>query len=291
MRVLLTGSAGFIGRHFYRELASQGHAVFPVDRNHGLIRVDVRDFFNYDFSGDFDLVIHCAAVVGGRILVESPMTHAENLETDAALFRWAERAKPRRIVYFSSVAAYPVVLQQVWGGSFSHKLCENDISLNNLRLPDELYGWAKLTGEMLASRSSVPVSVVRPFTVYGSGQDPIFPFANIARQFTEHRDPVTVWGTGNQVRDFIHVEDVVKAVITMAAGEISGPVNLCTGRGVSLRQLIGLFADQAGYSPYIETIDKPEGLLYRVGSPDKLHEFYTPAVSLEEGIRRALKGP
>jgi nucleoside-diphosphate-sugar epimerase len=134
--------------------------------------------------------------------------------------------------------------------------------------------------------------VVRPFTVYGEGQDPVFPFANIARQFRERRNPVTVWGTGNQVRDFIHVTDVVRAVITMAEKEIGGPVNLCTGRAVSLRELIAMFARESGHDPDIRAVDKPEGLPYRVGDPQKLLDFCTPAVSLEEGVFEALKeGP
>ena len=73
---------------------------------------------------------------------------------------------------------------------------------------------------------------------------------------------------------------------------INGPVNLCTGRPVSLRDLIGMMAAEAGYSPEIRALPgKPEGLPYRVGYPARLLGFYTPKVSLEEGIRRALKGP
>jgi nucleoside-diphosphate-sugar epimerase len=286
VRVLLTGSAGFIGSVIAATLVEQGHSLTRVDKRTG---IDARDFFrDWDSpSRRYDLVIHCAAVVGGRVLIESPMAHAENLEIDAGLFRWAEHVKPGRIVYVSSVAAYPAGLQRTLGGA----LYEEDIDLTDTWAPDELYGWAKLTGEVLASRSSVPVSVVRPFTVYGSGQDPVFPFANIALQFRERRNPVTVWGTGNQVRDFIHVKDVVRAIITMAVKEIDGPVNLCTGRALSLRELIALFAEQAGYDPEISTADKPEGLIYRVGCPERLLEFYTPAMLVEEGITEALKGP
>lgn len=63
----------------------------------------------------------------------------------------------------------------------------------------------------------------------------------------------------------------------------------CTGRAVSLRELIGMMAAQAGYEPEIKTLpEKPEGLPYRVGDPGRLHGFYVPQVSLKEGIRRAL---
>ena len=293
MKVLITGSSGFIGSYLVKELS--GHDITGIDTRDSR---DARDYFRQDSHPHFDLVVHCAAVVGGRELIETQMAHAANLEIDAALFGWAERAEPGRVVYISSVSAYPGYLQQgaheIYPGVTipATTLEEGHIRLHSLLgFPDELYGWAKLTGEILASRSSIPVSVVRPFTVYGEGQDPVFPFANIAAQFRQHRDPVTVWGSGNQVRDFIHVSDVAKAIITMAGKGIPGPVNLCTGRAVSLRDLTGLFAEQAGYAPDIKLIDKPEGLVRRVGNPDRMHEFYTPQVSLEEGVRKALKGP
>lgn len=285
MRVLLTGSAGFIGSVIAARLADQGHSLTRVDKRTG---IDARDFFrDWDSpSRRYDLVIHCAAMVGGRVLIESPMAHAENLEIDAGLFRWAEHVKPGRIVYISSVAAYPIGLQSTVGGM----LYEEDVDLDDMWVPDQLYGWAKLTGEYMAARSSIPVSIPRPFTVYGNGQNLIFPFANVAMQIRERRNPVTIWGSGDQVRDFIHVDDVADGIIAMADKEIDGPVNFCTGRPVSLRDLIAMMAEEAGYCPKIESLKgKPEGLIYRVGNPERLQEFYTPAVTLEDGIKKALQ--
>ncbi|HEV2354826.1 MAG TPA: NAD(P)-dependent oxidoreductase [Puia sp.] len=315
MKVLLTGNAGFIGSVIHRKLA--GHDVTGVDIR-GRYSEDARDFFRDNCCSYYDLVIHCAAQVGGRVLVESPMVHAENLEIDAALFQWAEHARPGRIVYVSSVAVYPKHLQKgeyklrpldstqlfdkfnISSFSGDAHIVPRDLSLVSAHVlhednalnflfpyPDELYGWAKLTGEMMAARSSVPVSIPRPFTVYGEDQDPVFPFANIAMQIRERRDPVTVWGSGKQIRDFIHVDDVADGILEMAKQGIDGPVNICTGRATSLNDLIRLMADKAGYYPDIEHLNKTEGLAYRVGDPKKLHEFYVPKVTLEEGVARA----
>ena len=282
MRILITGSAGFIGGRLLRKLWYD-HTVVGVDKRpaSGTITVDARDFFRDWESGHYDLVIHCAAVVGGRKLVESPLAHAENLEIDAALFQWAERAKPGRIIYISSVAAYPAELQCCPSVQPLH---EDDIDLTDaISPPDELYGWAKLTGEFLASRCSVPVSIPRPFTVYGEDQDPVFPFGNLVMQVRSGCRPLTVWGTGNQVRDLIHVDDVACGIMEMARQGVDGPVNFCTGHGITLRELAGKMA------PDVETVPGPEGLWYRVGSPRLFSKFYTPRISLDEGIERALR--
>ena len=281
---MVTGHLGFIGRRVHAALEHAGYDVFGVDIAHGHQNDACLYFLRA--SRHYDLVVHCAAVVGGRALIEeSPLAHAANLRIDAALFQWAERTRPGRVVYVSSVAAYPVSLQ--YG---DHRLREDDVNLDGpLWGPDQLYGWAKLTGELLATRSTIPVSVPRPFTVYGEDQAPVHPFADLAAQVREHRDPVTVWGSGNQVRDFIHVEDVAGAILAMAEQGIDGPVNVCSGSPVSLRDLIGMMGAAVGYSPGIKTLpEKPEGLPYRVGDPGKLHEFYVPRIPLKQGIARGL---
>ena len=285
MRALVTGADGFIGRHITARLRELYFEVQRVGYTH---KFDARDFFRFDDGREhFDLVIHCAAVVGGRALIEqSALAHAVNLEIDAAMFRWAERVKPGRVVYFSSVAAYPARLQTFGAG---RRLTEGDVNWNHPRPPDELYGWAKLTGELLAARArqaGVNVTVVRPFGVYGPGQDPATPFAGFLRQARDKADPIRVWGLGNQIRDFIHISDVVEAVLVLAHQGVDREVNLCSGRLIRLNQAARMFADAAGYSPDIlgdET--KAAGVEYRVGSPSVLHQYYVPQISLEQGIK------
>jgi len=180
------------------------------------------------------------------------------------MFQWALKTRPKHIVYFSSSAAYPIFLQKL---AYQQKLREIDINLEHIRTPDFTYGWAKLSGEMLASYAraeGLKVTVLRPFSGYGSDQALDYPFPSFIERAKRKADPFEVWGRGTQVRDFVHIDDVVGATFAM----------------VML---------QAGYlAPIKNNLDAPIGVEYRVGDPTGMLEVYEPEISLEEGIALAL---
>jgi nucleoside-diphosphate-sugar epimerase len=284
MRVLITGDAGFVGSYFHKALNE--HDITGIDLKNG---VDARKFFATDNSY-FDLVIHLAAIVGGRATIEGePLSVAVDLSIDSELFQWALRTKPGRIVYYSSSAAYPIKLQDY--GS-NHRLTESDIDLSDIQSPDYTYGWAKLTGEMLAGyaeKEGLRVHVFRPFSGYGEDQSLDYPFPSFIKRGVEKDNPFKIWGTGNQVRDFIHMEDVVAATIEAVRQDVQGPVNLGLGRPTSFNELAALVSSECGYSPEMEhVLGAPEGVQYRCSNPAKMLSFYTPKISLEEGISRAV---
>ncbi len=291
MKALVTGHRGFVGRHFAAHLRAHGWDVTGLDTR-GQPSDDARDYFRFSDTC-YDLVIHGAAVVGGRAVIENdPLAQAVNFELDAALFTWAHRTKPGRVIYFSSSAAYPVTLQRRDGHTV---LREDMINLDDLRSPDELYGWVKLTGEQLARRArsaGVRVSVVRPFSGYGTDQDPGYPFGAFAQRTRDRQDPFVIWGDGRQVRDFIHIDDIIGAVMEMVAHGIDGPVNLGSGLPVNMLQLMGMFTGAADYRPEVKLLSgNPSGVSYRVCDPTRMLAFYKPQVNLREGIRRALEKP
>ena len=289
MKILITGDAGFVGRHFRRKFESQGHDVVGIDIANTL-PMDARDFFRKD-NTYFDKVIHLAAVVGGRKMIEgSPLALAVDLSIDAEMFGWALRTKPGCITYFSSSAAYPTVLQ----GRGQHKILEEtDIHLANLSTPDLTYGWAKLTGEMLAHharREGLSVHVYRPFSGYGSDQALDYPFPSFIKRGMDLLDPFQIWGDGNQVRDFIHIDDIVEAAEAGCKADVR-TANLCSGIPTSFNDLAALVSSVAGYEPAFEHLPaEPVGVHYRVGDPTLMNSFYQPKISLVEGIERAFAG-
>jgi nucleoside-diphosphate-sugar epimerase len=286
VRALVTGSAGFIGRHMARELARRGYAVEGWDLKTGL---DCVPLFRTNRRA-YDLVVHCAFHVGGRAAIDGePRLLARNLQIDAGLFDWAVRTGQGRVLYFSSSAAYPVGLQD---GAYDCAMVEHAIDLDDADGPDARYGWAKLTGEHLAAaarESGLAVTVVRPFSGYGTDQDMDYPFPSFIARARARVDPFPIWGPGTQVRDWIHVDDVIAGALAVAESGTAEPVNLCTGRGTSMLNLALLCTTQVGYSPrFALQPDRPTGVAHRVGDPTLFHQHWVPRVSLEEGVARAL---
>jgi nucleoside-diphosphate-sugar epimerase len=300
MKALVTGDRGFLGRRFAEELERRGYDVVGLDTKRSPAQ-DCRLWFSSSAgtrAGHFDLVVHAAAVIGGRARIDgAPLATAVNLSIDAEMFRWASAARPGRVVYFSSSAAYPVAYQV---GNERNLLIEEHLDLPRLAYePDQVYGWTKVVGEVLAGKlreAGVPVTVVRPFSGYGADQDEDYPFPSFIRRACERGAAdggvFRIWGNGNQVRDFVHVDDIVARTLRLADDGTAEPVNLCTGRPTSFNELARLVCSEAGWDDpkYAHLLNAPTGVRYRVGSPARMRRLTgdLPMISLETGIRRAL---
>lgn len=285
IKILITGHKGFVGGYFMHKYAE--HEIFGIDIKEGN---DCRDFFKKDDTY-FDMVIHLAAIVGGRVTIEgNPLSVATDLSIDAEMFNWAMRTRPGRIVYFSSSAAYPTAFQN---NGLNVNLKESMIDFDNISNPDLTYGWAKLSGEYLASfaqKAGIRVHVFRPFSGYGTDQDLDYPFPSYIERAKRKDDPFDIWGDGLQVRDFIHMRDIVDAVDKAIELDIVGPVNLGSGVATPFIDLADRVTSIKGYSPKYNFIKSaPIGVTYRVSNPKKMLDFYTPKISLNDGIKMALE--
>ena len=284
-QVIITGDRGFVGRYFWKKLNDGNWNIIGVDKKDG--GDDCRFFFKH-WNRSVDLVIHLAAIVGGRESIEGrPLAVADNFSIDSAFFQWCMRTKPKKVVYFSSSAAYPISLQT----EDNHiKLSESISCWEHMRMPDMTYGMSKLVGEYLASFVE-NVHIFRPFSGYGTDQDLTYPFPMYVKRALDKADPFEVWGPGTQTRDFIHIEDIVNAVMVAVEEGITEPVNLGWGRSTSFLELAQMCMDEVGYKGEIVTRpDKPVGCMHRVSNNTKMLSFYTPKITLEEGIARAVKG-
>lgn len=165
-------------------------------------------------------------------------------------------------------------------------------------MPDMSYGWAKLTCEYLAQlayeKHGLKSVCYRPFSGYGEDQDLTYPFPSIIKRAIAHAgEPVlTVWGTGDQMRDFIHIEDCVDGVLTtMDRIDNADALNLSTGIYTSFKQFARMAAEAVGYSPEVVGLSsQPAGVFARCGCTEKQAEHgFVAGITFEQGIRKALE--
>lgn len=318
-KILITGGAGFVGRRFCKRFLDAGdevHCVDPVAPDTGGIHPDggwplyaPRDYDNFHFyqqdcrdwfksrnDTDFDYALHLAAMVGGRAMIENrPLAVADDLAIDAQYWQWAERARPAKTICFSSSAAYPIKLQR----AEDYRLLTEDVIQfdDDIGMPDMTYGWAKLTCEYLArlayQKHGLKSVCYRPFSGYGEDQDDTYPFPSIVKRAMAHvgESTLTVWGTGDQMRDFIHIEDCVDGVLTtMDKINDGNALNLSTGIYTTFKQFARMAAEECGYQPEVVGLsDKPAGVFARGGDVTKQAAAgFDFAVSFVDGIRQAI---
>lgn len=322
-RILVTGGCGFVGRNLIRELIKdssnqvicvdsmepltgcvnprQWTEVMPYDfKNFEFYEIDCRNFFASDRSY-FDEIYHLAAMVGGRMMIEhNPLAVGEDLSIDSLMFSWSIKSKVKKIINFSSSAAYPVNLQN---HSSYRLLNEKDINFesHNIGLPDLSYGWAKLTCEYLGrlafQKHGIESVVYRPFSGYGPTQDDTYPFPSILKRALklskEVRDEFVVWGSGDQMRDFIHIDDCIIGVLKTKDKISDGSaINLSTGILTSFKEFARLTLEEVGQSklPIRGSSAKPEGVFARGGDTALQKKLgFSPSIDFSSGIKRALR--
>ncbi len=283
---LVTGGAGFIGSHLCDALIRQGHQVRILDNFstgrweniHPKAAVVCGDVANpiivrHVLRG-MDGVFHLAAVASVQKSNEAwYATHRTNISATVGIFEGvaqeAARLKkdaPAPVVYASSAAVY--------GAAGGYALTEDDPTN-----PLTAYGVDKLACEHHARIGGIihgiPSAGFRFFNVYGSRQDPRSPYSGVISIFADRAvcgREITVFGDGRQVRDFIHVSDIVRFLLAgMEHASVEAPVfNACTGRETDLNRLLDTIGGIVGADPKRRTAGaRPGDIVYSLGSPRK----------------------
>lgn len=300
MKVLVTGGAGFIGSHVVDALIEEGHSVAVVDdlssgkrehvnRHATLYELDIR-------SPDLDQVLaqerpemvnHHAAQVDVRHSVADPIFDADvNILGSLNLLECARKHGVRKFIYASTGGA-------VYGEP-NYLPCDENHPLN----PVCPYGVSKLAVEhylyLYSLSYGLEYTILRYPNVYGPRQDPSGEggvVAIFARQMV-HGEQVVINGSGEQERDFIYVDDIVRAnLLTIDRGQ-GHAYNLGGGAGMPINELFAKMKEMTGYAS--EPVHGPPKRvetfrIYLDAGKAREELGWEPVVGLEEGLKRAIE--
>ena len=236
-------------------------------------------------------VFHAAgAVSAAGVTASNPMSAiTTNLILTARVLEAAVGAGVERILVFSSSTGYPVT---------DHPVKEDEMWTGPTHPSYFGYGWMRRylerISEFVVSRSPVKVALVRPTAVYGRWDnfDPVtgHVIPALIRRAVDKEDPYVVWGTGDEVRDFLHITDLVRGcLLMMERHAVCDPVNIGYGGTVTIREIVQNTLRAAGHEKAEVVFDatKPTTIPFRMVDTSKAKELlgFEPKISFEDGLR------
>jgi len=299
--VLVTGGSGFVGTHFVQELLKQGAKVrVPVHKRPLIVKDQGVETVNADLTRQedclaavkgVDYVVHAAgAVAAAAVTAGNPMEAiTTNLILTLQMLQAAWAGQVERFLLFSSstgypAADYPIKEEEMWSGPTYQSYFG--------------YGWMRRYIERLAefvvSKSDMKIALIRPTAVYGRWDnfDPVTSHVipALIRRAVDKENPYIVWGTGKEVRDFLHITDLVRGCLLMLEKYATcDPVNIGYGKAFTIEDAVHLILKAANHekAEVIFDMSKPTAIPFRMVDTAKAKSIigFEPEVSLENGLK------
>ena len=308
--VLVTGGTSFIGSSLADALVSRGAIVRVVDDlsagryeyisrlvESGSVEFIEGDLLDAEIAArsvrGIEYLFHLAAIHGGRGYVDLHNVECSmNLILDGQLFREAVKAHVEKIIFASSGCVYPNHLQN----DPEKVLYLTEDLVGPPYEADNMYGWAKLMGELtlqhFVKAGQLKAASCRYFTVYGPrGKEDHAVIAMIARAFIQ-QNPFEVWGTGEQIRNWTYIDDIVEGTILAAEGIDDGTaVNLGTMERIRVVDAAAMILRHMGVEVPLKFLPHmPTGPYNRVAANRLAKELisWEPRVPFREGIVKTI---
>ncbi|MEX0804942.1 MAG: SDR family oxidoreductase [Candidatus Binatia bacterium] len=303
-RYLITGGAGFIGSHLVKRLVAEGGIVRVVDNlstGHAERLEDVRNvvqFIKGDLAEesiaeavvkDIDYVLHQAAVPSvQRSIGDAVGTNRANVTATLNLLESCRKAGVHRLVYAASSSAYgdTEVLPK------TEKMPANPLS------PYALQKWVgERYCKLYYDLHGLETVSLRYFNVFGPGQDPDSEYSAVIPKFITNllaKESVTVYGDGEQSRDFTYIDNVVDAnLLALRAQDVPGKVcNIGCGERITLNKLIQMLEQILGVKAKVNYAAARAGdVRHSLADIQKARRLlgYNPQAGIEQGLRKTVK--
>ena len=307
-KIIVTG-ASFIGIHLVKRLLNESVSKIGVVNLTTRILSNCKEFIkDIEFKvadlrsfetakkmiSGHDIVIHLAADHGGRGYIDLQQGNtASNFLLDGSVFKACLEENIEKIFYASSGCVYPNYLQK----DITKKLYLKEGYVKPPYDADNIYGWAKLMGELTLKQYykdfGLKSAIGRFFTVYGPyARESHSVIATIAKAFI-HQDPFEVWGGGGQIRNWTYVDDIVNGIVLALEHVENGlAINMGTSERITVDNMVSSVLKKMNFIPRnIKHISMPTGPLNRVADMRLAKKVlgWEPQMVFETGLKKTIE--
>ncbi len=305
-RVLVAGGAGFIGTNLILKLLDKGAKIrATVHKKPPQIKTSKIEFVKADLTRQaeckrvvegVDFVFMCAANTSGAAVIEkTPLAHVTpNVIMNTLILEAAHKAGVKKFLFISSNTVYPLTDYPVKEDDVNYELYEKYFPV----------GWMKIFSEKMCEIYSTKIKnpmttiVVRPGNVYGPYDDFDWEASHVIpaliRKVVERNNPIEVWGTGNDIKDFIYVADLVEGLI-LAMEKINqfDQINVGGGKPITIKQVLKAVLKAVNFKnpEIVFNNSKPTMIPIRLININKAKKMlgFTPKTSLDKGIKKTIE--
>lgn len=295
MNVLVIGGNGFIGSHFVEHMVSNGTRVRVLDRP-GSLKIEANPLVDYIYGNYSDVATLADALAGIDVAVHlasstvpatanlDPIADIEsNLVPSVKLLQQLHALNVERLIYLSS------------GGTVYGNSIVDPIPEEHERVPLSSYGIVKVAIEnyimAFAAQTGMKALILRPSNPYGPRQTHIGVQGVISTFFqcAIKSEPIRIWGDGNNIRDYIYIDDLVRFMKLSIESNLAGVFNVGSGHGSSVNEVLAIISAVSGIKPEIRYVpargyDVRSAVLDISKAQTALQ--WNPIVSLQDGCER-----